>query len=138
MRSPHPFPARMAPELAIAAMRDLPAGSRILDPMAGSGVVLRQALEHGLSGLGYDLDPLAVLMSQVWTTWTAPNDLEKYVNSLLEHAATAKFEPKDLSWVDDATGKFIDFWFAEPQRNALASLAQLLHQKNTISAAGTQ
>ena len=33
----HPFPARMAPELAIDALHLLPKGSLVLDPMAGSG-----------------------------------------------------------------------------------------------------
>jgi tRNA G10 N-methylase Trm11 len=32
----HPFPARMAPEIALAATAKLPTGSIVLDPMSGS------------------------------------------------------------------------------------------------------
>lgn len=63
----HPFPARMAPEIAFRRLRRLPPGSVILDPMAGSGTVLRHATELGHKAIGFDLDPLAVLMTQVWT-----------------------------------------------------------------------
>ncbi len=63
----HPFPARMAPEIALAAIKPLRHGSVILDPMAGSGTVLRSASEQGHRALGFDVDPLAVLMSRVWT-----------------------------------------------------------------------
>lgn len=70
----HPFPARMAPELAIDALRLLPQGSVVLDPMAGSGTVLRHAAALGHVAIGRDLDPLAVLMTRVWNT---PFDGEK-------------------------------------------------------------
>jgi len=58
----------MAPGFALDSLTELPKGSVILDPMTGSGTVMREAAEIGLRGIGYDLDPLAVLMSSVWTT----------------------------------------------------------------------
>ena len=64
----HPFAARMAPEIAFDALSGLPKGSVILDPMAGSGTVLRTISELGYKGIGFDIDPLAVLMSKAWTT----------------------------------------------------------------------
>lgn len=65
IRTIHPFPARMAPELALSALASLKKGSIVLDPMAGSGTVLRQALALGHRAIGFDMDPLAVLMSRV-------------------------------------------------------------------------
>ena len=62
----------MAPELALANLVDLPKGQIVLDPMSGSGTVLRQASALGHKAYGFDVDPLAVLMSRVWTT--AVND----------------------------------------------------------------
>jgi DNA modification methylase len=67
IRTIHPFPARMAPELALETLNDLAANSVVLDPMSGSGTVIRQAAEMGHRPIGFDMDPLAVLMSQVWT-----------------------------------------------------------------------
>lgn len=68
IRSIHPFPARMAPEIALEKLRELPVVGVVLDPMAGSGTVLRQATRLGHCAIGFDTDPLAVLMTRVWTT----------------------------------------------------------------------
>lgn len=40
----HPFPTRMAPELALTRCRSLPGGAPMLAPMAGSGTVPRRYL----------------------------------------------------------------------------------------------
>lgn len=58
----------MASDVALNICADLPTGSTVLDPMSGSGTVLRMAAEHGHRALGFDMDPLAVLMARVWTT----------------------------------------------------------------------
>ena len=58
----HPFPARMAPELAGRSLVTVPDGGLVLDPMCGSGTVARAAVEKGLRCVGTDVDPLAVLM----------------------------------------------------------------------------
>jgi len=64
----HPFAARMAPELALQALELVPEDGVVVDPMMGSGTVIRQASDLGLTAIGFDVDPLAVLMSRVWTT----------------------------------------------------------------------
>src|SRR5216683_7020052 len=67
-RSPiHPFPARMAPGIALEALGDSRTTLRVLDPMAGSGTVLSVARAKGHRAFGVDLDPLAVLLAGVWT-----------------------------------------------------------------------
>src|SRR3954467_7928994 len=83
----HPFPARMAPEIALNECARLPQGAVVLDPMAGSGTVLRAASDQGLRGLGYDLDPLAVLLAKVWTTPVDPYQLQEAATSVVETAA---------------------------------------------------
>ena len=77
----HPFPARMAPELAIDTLRDLPGSSVVLDPMVGSGTVLRHASDMGHAAIGFDVDPLAVLISRVWTSLFAMTRLRKSINA---------------------------------------------------------
>ena len=65
----HPFPARMAPEIVCSIIR--PAGRRplrILDPMMGSGTVVALAQSRHHHAVGIDIDPLATLISRVWTT----------------------------------------------------------------------
>src|SRR6266481_2938720 len=63
----HPFPARMAPGIALEALGDNKVPLRVLDPMAGSGTVLAVARAKGHWAFGFDVDPLAVLLAGVWT-----------------------------------------------------------------------
>lgn len=64
--SVHPFPARMAPVVVQNQMKAAPGGSLVvLDPMAGSGTTLLTARLYGHRAIGFDVDPLAVLMSSV-------------------------------------------------------------------------
>jgi DNA modification methylase len=130
----HPFPARMAPELAIAALNDLDCNSFVLDPMAGSGTVLRHASEFGHRASGFDMDPLAVLMSKVWTTPVSDVAIERLLKDVIRKAG--KFTGKSkLSWIDEdeETMRFIDFWFAEPQRSNLRRIACILSQPQKLS-----
>src|SRR5712671_6648814 len=62
----HPFPASMAPGIALAAMPDFGKQLRILDPMMGSGTVLAPAPSKRHRAIGLDIDPLAVLIGEVW------------------------------------------------------------------------
>ena len=93
----HPFPARMAPELALSALKELKRGSLVLDPMSGSGMVLRQATELGLHSIGFDMDPLAVLMATVWTT-AIKATRSGTTNSNNEDVPTNRQKTKGLLW----------------------------------------
>lgn len=125
----HPFPARMAAELALVELRRLPPGSRVLDPMAGSGTVLRAAADQGHTALGFDTDPLAVLMARVWTT---PLDPARLCAAAVAVAAEARALPADIAlpWIDDdrETRAFTHFWFGARQRHDLRRLAFVLHR----------
>lgn len=54
----------MAPELALERLPKKPA--RTLDQMIGSGTIPVFAGVAGHSATGYDLDPLALLIAEVW------------------------------------------------------------------------
>jgi hypothetical protein len=66
--SVHPFPARMAPGIALEIISKAKRPLRILDPMVGSGTVIALARLKGHRTVGIDIDPLAVLISKVWAT----------------------------------------------------------------------
>src|SRR3954449_8933771 len=94
----HPFPARIAPEIAIEEPSRLNRALSVLDPMSGSGTVLRAASELGHDAMGFDLDPLAVLMARVWTTRLSASRLLQEAEALV-----AKLAPADqpiLPWID--------------------------------------
>ena len=127
----HPFPARMAPEIALAALDDVRPGSVVLDPMCGSGTVVREAADRDCIAIGRDIDPLAVLMTQVWTTRITPESLVKACTSLLDYASSLDPAKVSLPWIDERpdVSNLIDFWFAEEQIRPLRQIASCLQSK---------
>jgi tRNA G10 N-methylase Trm11 len=134
IRPIHPFPARMAPELAIARLKKLPRQSLVLDPMVGSGTVIRQALKAGHRAIGFDLDPLAVLMSKVWTSPSRDHVVDKLCKEVLTDAKSLDPECIALPWIDtnQETREFITFWFGEQQRRDLRRLSYVLAQLDQL------
>ncbi len=117
----HPFPARMAPELALKALALTPEGGVVLDPMVGSGTVIRQASDLGRRAIGFDMDPLAVLMSRVWTTPIEDEHIAETYKHVRELALSADPKTAELTWIDEdkETWEFIKYWFGKPQAEAL-------------------
>lgn len=130
MKPVHPFPARMAPDLALERLALLQRGSRILDPMVGSGTVLRQAISLGHRATGFDLDPLAVLMARVWTTPVADEAIERMASRIIDHARSMDAGVIRLPWIDDdaETTAFIGYWFGQEQAADLRRIAFALDQ----------
>jgi hypothetical protein len=126
--SVHPFPARMAPEIAFGSLRSLEPGSTVLDPMSGSGTVLRQANELGLAAIGFDMDPLAVLMSRVWTTPVSVSSVAAAAEHVIHEARRMRSADVDLGWIDDdpETKSFVRFWFGRKQRTQLRKISHVL------------
>ena len=123
-RTLHPFPARMAPDLAVQAIRDLApsSGALVLDPMCGSGTVLKMAAERGIQSVGADLDPLAVMMSRAATCPVEPTTFQAAA------AEVGAGRPTDQSppWHDEATRAFVEYWFDTPQIRQLNSLSMAI------------
>src|SRR5437762_2505276 len=115
-RSPiHPFPARMAPGIALEAIGESKAPLRVLDPMAGSGTVLAVARAKGHRAFGFDLDPLAVLLAGVWTRTVHAECVKDKAQEVLSRAKeifrsllVADAYPRGS---DDETREFIRYWF---------------------------
>lgn len=128
-RTIHPFPARMAPEIAINVLRSN-ADDRVLvvlDPMCGSGTSLSVAARHGHRALGFDLDPLAVLMTQVAVTPIRDPDRVSTTAAQVVAAALRSRSTAPL-WDDCETVDFAEYWFGSRQRQALTRLARALRR----------
>jgi tRNA G10 N-methylase Trm11 len=124
----------MAPDIALLRCRQLPPGATVLDPMTGSGTVLRAAVDEGLCAIGLDVDPLAVLMARVGTTAIDRALLDEAAVELVARAEGMAPEV-NLPWIDEnpETSKFVDFWFAKRQQHDLRRLsAVLLDQPGAI------
>ena len=124
----HPFPARMAPELARQPLAAVPIGGRVLDPMCGSGTVARAAVEAGLHCVAVDIDPLAVVMSRAWTTRVDPGGVRAAAEAVVRAAKTLDartIEPPP----DRETAQFVGYWFGRAQRTALARIAAAIRDQ---------
>lgn len=126
----HPFPARMAPGIALEALRESKTPLRVLDPMAGSGTVLAVARAKGHKAFGMDLDPLAVLLAGVWTkTIDALRVTDKAAEVLERAKVTFRTMSSGHAYPassDDETRKFIRYWFDDYARRQLASLSSTI------------
>ncbi len=123
----HPFPARMAPGIALEALGKSNAPLRVLDPMAGSGTVLAVARSKGHRAFGIDVDPLAVLLAGVWTRTVDPELVKDKAARILDRAKS-QFRSLQSGRAypignDDETRKFIRFWFDDYARRQLAALS---------------
>jgi len=134
----HPFPARMAPGIALEY---LPRGRRrlrVLDPMMGSGTVVALARANGHTAVGLDIDPLAVLIAKTWTT---PVDYAEVRLRAIEVLGRAEdsFTRLPLSKAYPAkatreTKQFVRYWFdgyARRQLTALSSAIRNVRDANT-------
>jgi SAM-dependent methyltransferase len=131
----HPFPARMAPDIALRALGSLLPESNVLDPMCGSGTVLREAARNGHNAVGFDIDPLAVLMARVRSRPLDSACLLETGSRLVDRALRLRADEIVLPWIDEdlETRQFVNYWFALDQQKTLRPLAWLLaHSRGPV------
>lgn len=123
----HPFPARMAPGIALEVLGEPAKPIRVLDPMMGSGTVLALARAQGHRAFGVDIDPLAVLITRVWTTAISPKEVRAAATDVLAEARTlfATISTRDAypMAADEETRAFVRYWFDAYSRRQLTALS---------------
>ncbi len=131
LRTIHPFPARMAPEIVWRQLPDSRNPIRVLDPMAGSGTTIATARLRGHNAIGFDRDPLAVLIAGAWVSNVNAEILEKKGKEILERAKENAFQLTEAEafphGANEETQRFVEYWFDETNRIQLTALS------NTIS-----
>lgn len=133
----HPFPARMAPGIALDALGTSDKTLRVLDPMMGSGTVLAVARSRGHRAIGVDLDPLAVLLARVWTTTIDPHRIRHRAADVLAQAR-GRFPglPAGSAYpcsADEETREFLRYWFDAYARRQLTCLSDSIRAvRNTV------
>jgi len=125
----HAFPAKYPPQLPQKFINGLTnRGDHVLDPMMGSGTTILEATIAGRHGIGFDIDPLARLLTKVKTTLIDTQQAKHLGNQILKNAANAATERKkqlqtefNSRW-DEKTRQFIEYWFAAETQLALFAL----------------
>ena len=127
----HPFAARFPHGLASHFINGLTRpGDTVLDPMCGSGITLLEGWLAGRDVIGVDLDPLARRQSLARTAALDPETVKVAGSEALERAAelhSGGSHPSDplglvRGGMDDATLKFLDYWFLPETQRELAAL----------------
>jgi len=127
----HSFPAKFPPQIPLKFIVGLTEpNDLILDPMMGSGTTIVEAIRTGRRAIGYDLDPLAQLITRTKTTYLEGDLLQREAQRIIKAATIVISMEKDqLSqtlqrrW-DIPTKKFIDYWFAQETQVELLALLQ--------------
>jgi len=124
----HPFPARMAANIpwGILAGRRR---KRVLDPMAGSGTTLVVARATGHQAIGFDTDPLAILLSRVWSCNCEPERIVRAGKRTLKRAkklASSKHAEPWPAGADRETIAFVRYWFDARAGRRLRGLADAI------------
>lgn len=124
----HPYPAKLLahiPNFFLANANFSRPGDTVLDPFCGSGTVLLEAQVSNHSAVGIDINPLAVLVSRVKTTYIDPVVLRSELGRILIEVGHLR-EP---SQVPDVVN--LEYWFLPEIVSSLARLkAQILLNPN--------
>jgi hypothetical protein len=116
----HPYLGKFIPQLVEELFRrHVPAGGRVLDPFAGSGTTLVQALESGLDATGLDIAAFNCLLMGVKTGRYNLFVLESELRDAL-----ARFERGDAGPVPQASPYVLE-WFAPDTVDALLGFRSL-------------
>src|SRR5689334_4481536 len=82
----HSYAAKCPPQLAEYGIEKYSKPNDvILDPMAGSGTTLVEAIIHQRHSIGFDIDPLACLIARVKSTFVE----DCKINDVFEHVISA-------------------------------------------------
>ena len=113
----HPYLGKFVPQLVEALLeRYVRPGGRVLDPFAGSGTTLVQALESGYDAVGVDIAAFNALLVEVKTRTHDLDRLEAEIRAA--HAALGRSRERPRGYVRE--------WFAP------TAAAELLHFRSLL------
>jgi len=111
---------------------------RVLDPMVGSGTTAVVARALGHKAIGFDTDPLAVLIARTWCDDVDQVTARRSAKRVLEEAtASAKSMPLSQAYprnADDETRAFTRYWFDGTNRRQLTALAAAIQATRNVGA----
>jgi hypothetical protein len=115
----HPYLGKYIPQLVEELFRrHVPANGNVLDPFAGSGTTLVQALESGLDSTGVDIAAFNCLLMRVKTTEHNPFVLERDLRDAL-----GRFERGEGK--AGRANAYVSAWFAPQSRHDLLRFRSL-------------
>lgn len=112
----HQYPAMLHYKMVEALLQEF-GGDIVYDPFCGSGVTIVEALKQKRAVVGTDINPLALLISDVRASNFNKEQLDKYYKSLQTH------KTKDIPEV-----KNLDYWFKPKNIEELGKIRSFIRQ----------
>lgn len=135
----HAFAAKCPPQLVKYGLQYYSKrGDVVLDPMVGSGTTLVECRLMGRNAVGFDIDPLSALLSQVKSTPLEDDSIREVAEEVL-HLSYADFN----LWETDPDSPYLgeratppdfhnrDYWFNSDVAAALSILSYHISEINT-------
>ena len=111
----HPFPARMPYGVAEHLIRNTTSpGAIVLDPMAGSGTTLLAACNNGLRSYGFDMDPLAAIITRSLLNKYESSRMGGLRERILKRAKSEMWKfrlPQALENLTEEDRNFLYYWY---------------------------
>ncbi|MDR1183085.1 MAG: DNA methyltransferase [Bacteroidales bacterium] len=111
----HKYPATMLPQIGADILKELNVSDgRLLDPYCGSGSSFASGLEQGLSEMyGFDINPLAVLISKVKFTKISINEAIEARKVFRNNVFDFLKNENNIAQLKRPKITNIDFWFSK-------------------------
>jgi hypothetical protein len=127
MHGVHPYVAAINPPLASELIKHYcPEGGSVLDPFCGGGGVLLESVLAGRKATGYDVNPLAAILSNAKTHWVDPVKLSAAVDNVLHDLSGEHTEIADVP-------DLIRFWYSDEVAKELSSLGRLVNRVTNVN-----
>jgi 16S rRNA G966 N2-methylase RsmD len=126
----HKYPATMLPQIGIEIFKELDIKSgQLLDPYCGSGSSFASGLECGLTEMhGFDINPLAVLISKARFTKVSINKLVETKRALRNDIYEFLKDEKNIETLKRPQITHIDFWFSKEVIDNLTVINYFIEQ----------
>ncbi len=132
----HAFAAKFPPQLPRVFIEGLTAkGETVMDPMMGSGTAIVESFLCGRRAVGFDIDPLALMICWVKThpvdfleaTWAGKRVVSSAIK-LLQRAS--RLEPAMRERFSPASLEFINYWFTKQSQRELMALLLAIEREH--------
>ncbi len=135
----HPYAAKFIPQIPAYFVENYSAaGDIVLDPFCGSGTTLVEARINGRNTIGYDINPLSVLMTRVKATPLSKNESDKVseISKLVGEETWSmqiNLVKHGEDWLQECGVEIpsfdnIDHWFSKKMKMEIAWLLHMIER----------
>jgi len=124
----HTYPAKMIPQIADKLLNEFGKNAKVLfDPYCGTGTSLVEGKIRNIDSIGFDLNPLALLIAKTKTTHIEEKTLKLYLENFHKYIFDVFYEKGKRDDILLPAYQNIEFWFSKRVQKDLA------HLKNYIN-----